>query len=93
MTHPDRVYLDALQNILDNGEDRPDRTGIGTRGIFGMQMRFNLQDGFPALTTKKLAWRSVVSELLWFIEGSGDERRLAEILPVSYTHLTLPTKA
>ena len=80
MTHPDRVYLDALQNILDNGEDRPDRTGIGTRGIFGMQMRFNLQDGFPALTTKKLAWRSVVSELLWFIEGSGDERRLAEIL-------------
>lgn len=80
MTHPDRVYLDALQNILDHGEDRPDRTGVGTRGIFGMQMRFNLQDGFPALTTKKLAWRAVVSELLWFIEGSGDERRLAEIL-------------
>lgn len=80
MTHPDKVYLDALQNILDNGEDRPDRTGVGTRGIFGMQMRFNLKEGFPALTTKKLAWRAVVSELLWFIEGSGDERRLAEIL-------------
>jgi thymidylate synthase len=80
MTHPDKVYLDALQNILDNGEDRPDRTGVGTRGIFGMQMRFNLQEGFPALTTKKLAWKAVVSELLWFIEGSGDERRLAEIL-------------
>lgn len=76
----DKVYLNALKEILDNGEDRPDRTGVGTRGIFGMQMRFNLQDGFPALTTKKLAWRAVVSELLWFIEGSGDERRLAEIL-------------
>ena len=76
----DTVYLNALKEILDNGEDRPDRTGIGTRGIFGMQMRFNLQQGFPALTTKKLAWRAVVSELLWFIEGSNDERRLAEIL-------------
>jgi thymidylate synthase len=76
----DTVYLNALKEILDNGEDRPDRTGIGTRGIFGMQMRFNLQQGFPALTTKKLAWRAVVSELLWFIEGSSDERRLAEIL-------------
>lgn len=85
MTHPDRVYLDALQNILDNGEDRPDRTGVGTKGIFGMQMRFNLQEGFPALTTKKLAWKAVVSELLWFIEGSGDERRLAEILHGSRT--------
>jgi thymidylate synthase len=80
MIHPDRVYLDALKNILDNGEDRPDRTGVGTRGIFGLQMRFNLQDGFPAITTKKLAWKSVVSELLWFIEGSGDEFRLREIL-------------
>lgn len=76
----EQIYLDALQNILDNGEDRPDRTGIGTRGIFGMQMRFDLQKGFPAITTKKLAWRAVVSELLWFIEGSNDERRLAEIL-------------
>ena len=76
----DTVYLNALKEILDNGEDRPDRTGTGTRGIFGMQMRFNLQQGFPALTTKKLAWRAVVSELLWFIEGSNDERRLAEIL-------------
>ena len=76
----DKIYLNALKEILDNGEDRPDRTGVGTRGIFGMQMRFNLQEGFPALTTKKLAWRAVVSELLWFIEGSGDERRLAEIL-------------
>jgi thymidylate synthase len=80
MMHPDKVYLDALKNILENGEDRPDRTGVGTRSIFGLQMRFNLEDGFPAITTKKLAWKAVVSELLWFIEGSGDEYRLREIL-------------
>lgn len=80
MTHPEQVYLNALKDILENGDDRPDRTGVGTRSIFGMQMRFDLNDGFPAITTKKLAWKAVVSELLWFIEGSNDERRLAEIL-------------
>ena len=80
MIHPDKVYLGALKNILENGEDRPDRTGVGTRSIFGLQMRFNLEDGFPAITTKKLAWNAVASELLWFIEGSGDEYRLREIL-------------
>lgn len=74
-----KQYLDALQYILDNGEDVSDRTGVGTRSVFGYQMRFNLQDGFPAVTTKRLAWRSVVGELLWFLEGSVDERRLAEI--------------
>jgi thymidylate synthase len=80
MTHPDRVYLNALKEILETGEDRPDRTGTGTRGLFGLQMRFDLTEGFPAITTKKLAWKAVVSELLWFIEGSGDENRLREIL-------------
>lgn len=80
MTHPEKVYLDALKNILENGEERPDRTGVGTIGLFGMQMRFDLTEGFPAITTKKLAWRACVSELLWFIEGSGDEYRLREIL-------------
>jgi thymidylate synthase len=80
MTHPEKVYLDALKNILENGEERPDRTGVGTIGIFGLQMRFDLTEGFPAITTKKLAWRACVSELLWFIEGSGDEYRLREIL-------------
>jgi thymidylate synthase len=80
MSQSEQVYLDALKNILENGDDRPDRTGTGTRSIFGMQMRFDLNEGFPAITTKKLAWKAVVSELLWFIEGSGDERRLAEIL-------------
>jgi thymidylate synthase len=73
-------YLNALRNVIDNGVDKKDRTGVGTKAIFGMQMRFNMDNGFPAITTKKLAWKSVVSELLWFIEGSGDERRLAEIL-------------
>ena len=75
-----KQYLDALKFVLENGIDRKDRTGIGTRAVFGMQLRFNLEDGFPAMTTKKLAWNSVASELLWFIEGSNDERRLAEIL-------------
>lgn len=78
--HPDKVYLNALKEILENGEDRPDRTGVGTRSVFGLQMRFDLTDGFPAITTKKLAWKACVSELLWFIEGSGDEFRLREIL-------------
>jgi len=75
-----KSYHDALQHVLDNGVKKSDRTGIGTLSIFGMQQRYNLREGFPAVTTKKLAWRAVVSELLWFIEGSGDERRLAEIL-------------
>lgn len=75
-----RQYKQALQYILDNGRDKSDRTGVGTRSVFGYQMRFDLQQGFPATTTKKLAWKAVVSELLWFLEGSGDERRLAEIL-------------
>ena len=75
-----KQYLDALQNVLDNGDLRSDRTGVGTRSLFGLQLRFDLSEGFPAVTTKKLAWRAVVSELLWFIEGSGDEFRLREIL-------------
>ena len=80
MTHPETVYLNALKNILENGNDRSDRTGVGTKSIFGLQLRFDLTKGFPAITTKKLAWKAVVSELLWFIEGSGDEYRLKEIL-------------
>jgi thymidylate synthase len=73
-------YLDALKNVLENGDLRPDRTGVGTRSIFGLQLRFNLEEGFPAVTTKKLVWKAVVSELLWFISGSGDERKLKELL-------------
>jgi thymidylate synthase len=75
-----KQYHDLLEDILNNGEVKDDRTGVGTISVFGRQLRFDLAVGFPAVTTKKLAWKSVVSELLWFIEGSGDERRLAEIL-------------
>ena len=75
-----KQYLDTLSNILTSGDVRMDRTGTGTIGLFGTQQRYDLRAGFPAVTTKKLAWRAVVSELLWFIEGSGDERRLCEIL-------------
>lgn len=74
-----KQYNDTLRNILKNGTRKTDRTGVGTISIFGQHMRFNLQDGFPATTTKKLAWRAVVGELLWFLEGSTDERRLCEI--------------
>jgi thymidylate synthase len=75
-----KQYHELLEDILNNGELRDDRTGVGTLSVFGRQLRFDLMQGFPAITTKKLAWKAVVSELLWFIEGSGDERRLAEIL-------------
>jgi thymidylate synthase len=75
-----KQYHNLLEDILNNGEVKDDRTGVGTISVFGRQLRFNLSEGFPAVTTKKLAWKSVVSELLWFIEGTGDERRLAEIL-------------
>jgi len=74
-----KTYLDALKFVLENGELRDDRTKVGTISVFGMQQRYNLRETFPAVTTKKLAWQSCVGELLWFIEGSGDERRLAEI--------------
>lgn len=73
-------YTHLCSKIILNGVESTDRTGVGTLSMFGEQLRFDLSEGFPAITTKKLAWKSVVSELLWFIEGSGDERRLAEIL-------------
>lgn len=73
-------YHTLLNDILENGERKDDRTNTGTISVFGRQLRFNLEEGFPAITTKKLAWRSVTSELIWFIEGTSDERRLAEIL-------------
>lgn len=74
-----KQYLDAVKHVLENGEERLDRTGTGTIGVFGYQMRFDLREGFPAVTTKELKWESVVAELLWFLEGSTDERRLAEL--------------
>jgi len=67
--HPEHQYLDLLQDILDNGADRMDRTGVGTRAVFGRELRFRMRDGFPAITTKKLAFKSVVGELIGFIRG------------------------
>jgi len=75
----EQAYLDALKNIMENGVDRDDRTGTGTRALFGLQMRFSMKDGFPAITTKKLAFKAVKSELLWILEGSGDDNRLKEL--------------
>ena len=65
----DKKYQDLLQDILDNGIHKSDRTGTGTISVFGRQIRHNMKQGFPALTTKKLAWKQVVSELLWFLTG------------------------
>ena len=71
-----KQYLDLLQYILDNGNVREDRTGVGTKGVFGYQMRFNLADGFPVLTTKKLHLKSIIYELLWFLQGDTNIKYL-----------------
>lgn len=75
----EKAYLDVLREILETGVDRGDRTGVGTRALFGKTMRFDLSKGFPAVTTKKLAFKAVKSELLWFLEGSNDDNRLKEL--------------
>ncbi len=74
-----KQYLDALKYVLENGVDKDNRTGIKTKAVFGLQMRYNMKDGFPAVTTKKLFFKSVKAELLWFISGSSDNKKLNEM--------------
>src|SRR4051812_28336178 len=73
-----RQYLDLLRHVLEHGKDRADRTGVGTRGVFGWQMRFDLRAGFPLLTTKKVHLKSIINELLWFLAGRPDNQWLKE---------------
>lgn len=73
-----KQYLDLLRDIKENGDEKSDRTGTGTRSLFGRQIHYNLQDGFPAVTTKKLYFNSVVHELLWFLQGTGNIEYLAQ---------------
>ena len=73
-----KQYLDLMRHVLDNGTERQDRTGTGTIGVFGYQMRFALEEGFPALTTKKLHLRSIIHELLWFLRGDTNIKYLKD---------------
>ena len=73
-----KQYLDLLRDIKDNGEVKGDRTGTGTKSVFGRQVRYDLRDGFPAVTTKKLYMKAVVHELLWMLKGTTNIRYLTQ---------------
>jgi len=78
MNNLDKQYQDLLQSILDYGVEKQDRTGTGTKSIFGYTIRHNMQDGFPVLTTKKMAWKTMVTELLWFLRGDTNIKFLVD---------------
>lgn len=73
------MYLNLVKNVYDNGILREDRTGVGTKSLFGLQAKYDLSTSFPLFTVRELNWSSIASEMLWFLEGSADERRLAEL--------------
>ena len=75
-------YLKLLRNVLENGEEKTDRTGTGTLSLFGAQCRFDLRNGFPLLTTKKVLFKAVVRELLWFIKSTNINDNLTEHTPI-----------
>jgi thymidylate synthase len=74
----EQPYLDLLQRVTDYGENKTDRTGVGTKSVFGIQMRFDLQRGFPLLTTKKVFWKAIAYELIWFLRGDNNAKWLQE---------------
>jgi len=76
--HVDRIYFGLIKDVLENGVDKSDRTGTGTRSVFGRQVRYDLSKGFPILTSKRVHWKSVVGELLWFLQGNTNVKWLNE---------------
>ena len=78
LNNVDRVYHDLLKDILENGHDKGDRTGTGTRSVYGRQIRFNLKEGFPLISTKKLYTRGIIHELLWFLNGDTNIKYLVD---------------
>ena len=76
--HPEQQYLDLLQLLLEQGDERVDRTGVGTRSVFGHQMRFSLADGFPVFTTKQVYWKTAFKEMLWMLSGGDNIRELLQ---------------
>jgi thymidylate synthase len=77
----DKTYQELLQDIIDNGFEKKDRTGTGTISVFGRQIRHKMGDGFPLLTTKKMYWKGIVTELLWFLRGDTNIQKLLQTIP------------